>query len=615
VSEREFFGVHDVDLSIPDPELKGQAPGTAKPDPLRNVTGDEPGGHDDLLGASDHTIVLSVRGASTASPERAWAQDDWASEDMPAPDPHFDASVGLSSLGFLRAALRRRARVWGVIALIGLLAGTAYLKEKPPAKQATVELEVGMPPASAVGQQVATDQGYMQSLPVATLALQRLRLNESPTVFLAHYTATATTNTELTVTVKAGSASEAVREANALAAAFQSYQKTIVIKHNQLVNKQYDQQVAQAQQQLDSITKQISGLSAGHASSSVAATLSKLHSERERDTTALTILTQTIATNEATSQAGIAAEITGTFVLSPGEPVVQSRVRPLALFVGGGLLGGLVLGMGIVIIGALISDRLRRRDDVARVLGAPVRLSVGRIRASRWLPGRRRLGLARSGNVQRVVDHLHDAVRHSSGFPASLAVVPVDDAEIPAVCLVSLALTCAKLGLHVVLADLCPGAPAARLLQVTEPGVRSLEAQGDKVVVAIPDADDVRPVGPLPKSRHGRAPKPLIAACMSADMLLTLAPLDPALGGEHLRGWGTSLVAMVTAGRSSAQRIFAVGEMIRQAGIEVVSAVLIGADKGDESLGVTPEQAGGRSTAAGASALRPDAHEYLASDD
>jgi hypothetical protein len=206
-------------------------------------------------------------------------------------------------------------------------------------------------------------------------------------------------------------------------------------------------------------------------------------------------------------------------------------------------------------------------------------------------------------------------MRHSSGFPASLAVVPVDDAEIPAVCLVSLALTCAQRGLHVVLADLCPGTPAARLLQVTEPGVRSVNTKGGEVVVAIPEADDVRPEGPLPKSRHSRAPKPLIAACMSADMLLTLAPLDPGLGGEHLSGWATSLVAMVTAGSSSAQRIFAVGEMIRQAGTEVVSAVLIGADKGDESLGVAPEQGSGRSTRISASALRPDADGFFAAND
>ncbi len=42
---------------------------------------------------------------------------------------------------------------------------------------------------------------------------------------------------------------------------------------------------------------------------------------------------------------------------------------------------------------------------------------------------------------------------------------------------------------------------------------------------------------------------------------------------------------MVTAGQSSWTKIHAVGEMIRLAGTPPVSAVLIEADKGDESLG------------------------------
>jgi hypothetical protein len=43
---------------------------------------------------------------------------------------------------------------------------------------------------------------------------------------------------------------------------------------------------------------------------------------------------------------------------------------------------------------------------------------------------------------------------------------------------------------------------------------------------------------------------------------------------------------MVTAGESTETRIQAVGEMIRLARIPLISAVLVGADKTDESLGV-----------------------------
>ena len=71
------------------------------------------------------------------------------------------------------------------------------------------------------------------------------------------------------------------------------------------------------------------------------------------------------------------------------------------------------------------------------------------------------------------------------------------------------------------------------------------------------------------------------------DALGTLVRLDPALGGEHLATWESDAVVMVTAGRSSWTKIHAVGEMIRLAGMRLASAVLVGADKTDESLGVT----------------------------
>jgi hypothetical protein len=79
----------------------------------------------------------------------------------------------------------------------------------------------------------------------------------------------------------------------------------------------------------------------------------------------------------------------------------------------------------------------------------------------------------------------------------------------------------------------------------------------------------------------------LAAACSAADLLLTLAVLDPSLGADHLASWARGAVVVVTAGRSSAARIRAVSEMIRLSGTSLVSGVLIGADKTDESLGLT----------------------------
>ncbi len=243
--------------------------------------------------------------------------------------------------------------------------------------------------------------------------------------------------------------------------------------------------------------------------------------------------------------------------------------------------------MLIVIIRALVSDRLRRRDDIAHALGAPVKLSVGKVRLSRWRPGPRGLAAAQSAEIRQIVGHLGRTLPTDSPGVAALAVVPVDDPQIAALSLASLAVSCAQQGFQVALADLCNGSPAARLLGFTGPGTQMISADGAQLLVAVPHPDDVAPVGPLQQtSRKAEADGSLATACGSAEVLLTLATVGPSLGAEHLAGWARRAVAVVTAGGPSAVRVQAVGELIRLAGVELVSAVLVGADETDESLGV-----------------------------
>jgi hypothetical protein len=111
-------------------------------------------------------------------------------------------------------------------------------------------------------------------------------------------------------------------------------------------------------------------------------------------------------------------------------------------------------------------------------------------------------------------------------------------------------------------------------------------------VVVTPERDDIALIGPVPSSQgeSAQVSPELAAACASTDVLLTLATLDPASGGDFLSTWATDAVAVVTAGKSSMTRVHAVGEMVRLAGIRLVSVVLIGADKGDESLGMVYAQ-------------------------
>ena len=73
---------------------------------------------------------------------------------------------------------------------------------------------------------------------------------------------------------------------------------------------------------------------------------------------------------QATSETTTASMVQGSQVLNPATLDHHSRFKGAAEYVGEALLAGLVIGMAIVVVRALITDRLRRRDDIAEALGA-----------------------------------------------------------------------------------------------------------------------------------------------------------------------------------------------------------------------------------------------------
>jgi capsular polysaccharide biosynthesis protein len=525
----------------------------------------------------DQTLGL-IRDTGDDVPVRFW---DFGG--LPADEDRSAAALatGLASVGYIRAALRRGAWLWCALAVVGSLAGLGTFKEFPPAYQASTSILLANSPSEIPGEAALDDQAIAQSRTVAGAALRKLGLHESAASFVGHYTVTIVTNRVLDFTVKATSSEVAVRQASALATAFLAFQAQQLEAQERLVDASLQQQITQAQQRLSSINKQIRKQPAS-------ATLRNLLTKRSKAASALPALEQANAANEAATRLSTTTVINGSQVLDPAAPIAHSRRKLLLIYVASGLIAGLALGLSIVVVRALVSDRLRRRDDIARALGAPVKLSVGRIRLSRWLPGQRGLAAADNATIRRIVVHLGNIVAGNFRGPAALAVVPVDNPQVAALALVSLAVSCAQqAGMQVVVADLCRGTPAAHLLGATGPGVHSVTVNDAELVVAIPEHDDVVPVGPLQPLLVEEAPGPLRAAFASADLLLTLVPLDPSLGGDHLVTWATGAVAMVTAGQSTETRIHAVGEMIRLARMPLISAVLVGADKSDESLGVT----------------------------
>jgi capsular polysaccharide biosynthesis protein len=556
-------------------------------------------------GDGDRTVTIPRVGDDP--PAGGWADGDFTVVEDP---PAVALGVGLASPPFIAAALRRRAWLWCLTAVIGLVAGFAFTVVHPPPYKASTSILLAHSADENPADAILTDVAMAQSQTVAGGAMRKLGLRQSISSFLATYTVTEVTDRLIRITVSGPSNSEAVARARALATEFLQFRANELQTAQNGTVARLHQQIAQTTQQVAELSSKVAaararaGPSAAGTPPAAPGTLpapipspgrSLSHAQKElidlevqlnQAQLALDGLKAAASSDQVTKQHTIDSMVAGSRVLVAAAPVHSSRLRHAILYSAAGLFAGLALGVGIVIAQALVSVRLRRRDDVAGALGAPVDLSVGSLRARRLpLPGRR----SRGRDQRRMVAHLRDAVPPRSRGAATLAVVAVDNAQAVAPSLVALAMACAREGKQVVVADLAGGAPAAHLLGVGKPGIRPIQVNGAHLVVAVPGRDNMAPVGPVPPASPqaplATASEALTAAYASADLLLTLVTLDPALGGDHLATWATGAVVVVTAGQSSWTRIHAVGEMIRLAGTSLVSTVLTGADKTDESLG------------------------------
>ena len=492
---------------------------------------------------------------------------------------------GLVNLAFFTAALRRKAWVWCLTAVVGLIIGTGLYVKYPPAYHATATVLLVYNQNQDPYVEVQTEASLAQSKAVAERVVQQLKLPQSVASLQAAYTVTVVTENVLTFNIGAPSSAAAAQRVSALATAFLQYRAQYAQTQEQQLFVQLDQQYSAAQQRLNALDAQLGQMSA-QTTPAQKAEYNNLQTQIGQQQQIIQYVTST----KSAAKTSTNAIVTGSYVLNTATVLPHSHIKGPALYFAGGLFGGIVIGMGGVIITALLSRRLRYRDDVAVALGAPVRLSVGPLRARRWLPTLPRRAAKRDLDMRRVVVCMLGAMPGSSRGPASLAVVAIDDAQIVARIVASLASSCAE-GKRVVVADLSSDAHLARLLGVSDPGIHEISQNGVNLLVVLPEAEDVAPAGPVPSGASPAVPAQadpaLVTACSSADVLLTLATLDPAFGGDHLGTWATNAVALVTAGESSVEKIHNVGEMIRLAGTRLDSVVLIGADRSDESLGFT----------------------------
>ena len=552
-----------------------------------------------LVQDEDQTVVLprvdagELRAEDTGGQELPsdlpWPDDDTAAAGgRPAAELASSLAAGLATFPHLGRTIRRRTRLWCVLGVVGLIGGLGLHYAKPPAYRAVTSVEITNAPDQNPVDAITTEVALVESLAVAGEAEKQLGLTEDVNKFLASYTATDITDQIISITASAPSAQEALRHATTLAHVFLRFQATQLGTVQSGVSQQVNQQIGAYLRQIAADSTAITAAEAPGASSKQIASLSQLTAQRSQDQKTLLGLQQSLQDYNLSNQVGNDKIVAGSQVLDNAVLLPQSKLKSPVVYGVGGLAAGIVVGIGIVIIGALVSSRLRRRDDIARALGAPVQLSVGRVRSGR---GRRDLAGARDRHLLRVVAYLDGLLPRRSRRTPALVVIPLDEPRLGARTVVALALWRAQRGEKVVVADLVDGAPAARLLGVRGYGTHLVSPGERELVVVVPDG--LAPPGPLGGQSAGHLAGPaaetdITAAYRRADILITLAVADPVKSADYLSTWGTGSVVLVTAGRSSASKIHATAEMVRLAGLRIVSAVLVRSDRTDDSVGIWP---------------------------
>ena len=124
--------------------------------------------------------------------------------------------------------------------------------------------------------------------------------------------------------------------------------------------------------------------------------------------------------------------VSSSRVIDPAATDAAGLKRRIALTLASGLIGGAALGCGIVLFFAIISDRLRRRSDVAAALEVPVPVSVGKIapvsKRWLWLPHLRTVDSRRTDERQRLARAIEMELP-VPGQRGRLAVACIDNAD------------------------------------------------------------------------------------------------------------------------------------------------------------------------------------------
>ncbi|MGV9704849.1 Wzz/FepE/Etk N-terminal domain-containing protein [Streptomyces sp. NPDC003483] len=450
------------------------------------------------------------------------------------------AAAPLLDLQALVVAVRRRRRLWGSMALLGLLVGAAVavLMPTPPTAVAKVLVAHQEDQPNDPGTLIRTDVALLQTTRIADQALRSLDSREKPEDFMRDYTGVGLTNNLMQITVTAGSDAEAVSRAKALADAFVADHVKRIQAAADAESKALLDQRDRMQTELAQVNKAI-GKGTPESGPSTSANLESLFARRAELTSRITDFAQ----RAAEARVGTPQLVAGTQIVDAPRAVKHSLPKTAATDAAIGLVLGLVLGLAAAAVGTVVADRPVLRRDIAANLGASVIAELPRRTPRLW--GRRRVRAAR----ERLTTSLARTVRGSAD-PVSL-----------------LELGCAR-GTSVIALDLA----------------RALAADGP---VAVVDG--------LPgRQLAGRRPRPGDPAVVSGERAADTPPQERRLGvgsvapgtaWTDLQYLGTQTVLVVRAGHGSAAWLHTVARQLADQRIPVIGVVLIDPDRRDRTDG------------------------------
>jgi hypothetical protein len=461
----------------------------------------------------------------------------------PAADGWSRYAGGIIGARELKAALRRRRRIWAGAAAAGLLLGASLHVLLPPTYKAVGNIYLSEPPGSAPSVEMANEVSLLQTRAVAQRAAGYLSGRPSGQGLPGAYRGDSLSLSIFSISATGTSPSAAIALENAVAKAFLAVRSDELKRESEVL---------------------VSGLQAKMAA---------MRSDPSSDETQILQLQAQVTSVQLELQSSIG----GSFVLDAGSAVKTSTKKAAVEDSLAGLVAGLALGGGIVVVGEILSESPRRRAEVAAALGTGVELSLPRSRSRHW--GRRTAKLAKPRPPTVALERRLRA--HLEAAPdRSLAVFVVGAEREAAVAVASLATSLASEGRSVVLLDMAEGRPIAALFRLKDKlgPVHQVDRGGHMVTVAVAPADPAQDIASLDRA--------------GTDYLIVLAGVDPGLGVDHISGWARDAVAIVGAAKATYTRLDGMGRIIDQAGIALRSAFLIGADADDDSLGSVDYEAG-----------------------